>query len=88
MVVGQITYAPVRHEFQLREPHVVSLAVDGMDGPLATLVESAVDAITQSQFPVIVLYQLDEETLRKAPQLRMLKAVGVRDGALVLELGL
>jgi len=88
VVHGEITYDAVRHEFQFRDPRVASLVIDGVAGPFATLVESAVEAVTQSQFPVIVLYRLDEETLRQAPQLRMLKAVGVRNGALVLELGL
>jgi len=87
VVHGEIGYDPVRHEFQLRDPRVASLVLDGVAGPFTTLVESAVEAIIQSQFPVIVLYQLDEETMRQAPQLRMLKGVGVRDGALVLELG-
>jgi len=87
VVHGEVGYDPLRHEFQLRDPRVASLAIDGVAGPFATLVEAAVEAVTQSQFPVIVLYRLDEQTLREAPQLRMLKAVGVRDGALVLELG-
>ena len=88
VVDGEVAYDPVRHEFQLREPRVTSLAIDGMEGPFAAMIGSAVDAVTQDQFPVIVLYRLDEETLRQAPQLRMLKAIGVRDGALVLELGM
>jgi hypothetical protein len=88
VVDGEIAYDPVRHEFQLRQPRVSSLAIDGMEGPFGALIGSAVDALTQDQFPVIVLYRLDQETLRQVPQLRMLKAIGVRDGALVLELGL
>jgi len=88
VVHGEVTYDAVRHEFQFRDPRVASLAIDGVEEPFATLLENAVDAITQSQFPVIILYRLDEETLRKAPQLRMLKGVGVRNGALILELGL
>lgn len=87
VVDGEIAYDPVRHEFQLREPRVASLAIDGVDGPFAALVESAVEVLTQDQFPVIVLYRLDEAVLRDSPKLRMLKAVGVRDGALVLEMG-
>jgi hypothetical protein len=86
VVDGEIAYDPARHEFHLREPRVASLAIDGVEGPFAALIESAVDVLTQDQFPVILLYRLDEAVLRAAPKLRMLKAVGIRDGALVLEL--
>ncbi|MGD2064751.1 MAG: DUF1439 domain-containing protein, partial [Nitrospirota bacterium] len=86
VIDGEIAYDPTRHEFHLREPRVSSLAIDGMEGPFAALVESAVEVLMQDQLPVIVLYRLDEETLRQAPQLRMLKGVGVRNGALVLDL--
>jgi hypothetical protein len=88
VVDGEIAYDPTRHEFHLREPRVSSLTIDGVTEPFATLLDGAIDSITQSQFPVIVLYRLDKETLRRAPQLRMLRAVGVRNGALVLDLGL
>jgi hypothetical protein len=87
LVDGEIAYDPRRHEFHLREPRVSSLAIDGLEEPFATLLEGAIDAITQSQFPVIVLYRLDDAALQDSTKLRMLKAVGVRDGNLVVELG-
>lgn len=87
MVHGVLGYDAARRELQLRDPRLAGLTIDGVTEPFTGMITGMVDYLTQNQLPVIVVYRIDDETLKNAPQLKMLKSMEVRDGKVVVDLG-
>jgi hypothetical protein len=86
VVDGELSYDPARREFHLREPRVKSLTADGLPDAFAPLVADAVTRMARETMPVIVLYRLPDDPAL-AP-LRLLKSAAVKDGKVVIELGM
>lgn len=88
VVEGEVAYDPARGEFHLREPRVTHLVVEGLPDPYAGFVASTVSAIARQEAPLIVLFKVPADDLAGAATLRVLKSARVKDGKLVLELGM
>lgn len=86
VVDGDLAYDPAKREFHLREPRVQSLAAEGLPDAFAPMVADAVTQMARETMPVIVLYRLPDDPAL-AP-LRLLKSVAVKDGKVVIELGM
>jgi hypothetical protein len=86
LVDGDLSYDPARREFHLREPRVKYLTAEGLPDAFAPMVADAVTQMARETMPVIVLYRLPDDPAL-AP-LRLLKSAEVKDGKVLIELGM
>lgn len=87
LVDGEPEYDSRRREFHLRDPRVRDVVAEGLPAPYAEMASAAVAELVRQQFPVIVIYRIDQTMLDSSLSLRMLKSVRTEKGSLVLELG-
>lgn len=85
---GQLHYEPKTGEFFLRDPEVQRLYVAGVPEQYQSDIRMMVDSIAKQALSRIPIYTLKEDDPDQSLAKSFLKSVSVRNGKLILDLGL
>ena len=85
---GGIEYRPQRGEFFIVNPKVVSVELDDLKGKYEKSVRSVADQIVEQYLPEVAVYRLDQKDFKQKVAKLVLKSVKIRDGKLVVVVGL
>lgn len=84
----KLAYDPERSAFVLHDPKVERLELAGLDAKIADRVKDLANVLAVEQLPGIPVYTLKPTDGKRTAARLLLRSVTVRDGVLVLELGL
>ena len=85
---GDIEYRPQRGEFFIVNPKVISIEVDHLKGKYQNRVRSVADRIVEQYLSEVAVYRLDQKDFKQKVAKLVLKSVDVKDGKLVVVVGL
>ncbi len=85
---GEISYDAKKGELHFRNPALVSFSVEGLPTDFEKIVRDSVNMIASQHLPIIVVYRLDEDEQKMGFGLMKLKSVQVKNGKLIVEIGL
>lgn len=87
-VTGGLRYDAERYEFYLTEPKVERIDVEGIPESVAAKVEPAFQTLAQEALERAPIYKLRPTDIEKVTARTVLKRVAVKDGNLIVVLGL
>ncbi len=85
---GGIEYRPQRGEFFIVRPKVISIELDDLKGKYEKSVRSVADRIVEQYLSEVAVYRLDQKDFKQKVAKLVLKSVDIRDGKLVVVVGL
>jgi hypothetical protein len=83
----KLAYDPERTAFVLHDPKVERVQIDGLDPKVLDRVREIANGLAVEQLPGIPVYTLKPTDYKRTAARLLLRSVTVRDGVLVLELG-
>jgi hypothetical protein len=84
----KLAYDADRTAFVLHEPQLAKLQLDGLDAKVLDRVTGVANVLVTEQLPGIPVYTLKPTDVKRTAARMFLRSATVRDGVLVLELGL
>ncbi len=84
----KLAYDAERTAFVLHDPKLEKLQLAGLDAKVLERVKNVANVLVTEQLPGIPVYTLKPTDYKRTAARMLLKSVTVRDGVLVLELGL
>jgi hypothetical protein len=85
---GELEYHPETGRFTIARGRLVDLELEGMPKQQMKLFEEMAQAVVTKQLSSLTVYQLDQEDFKQSLAKLVLKSVQVRDGAIIVEVGL
>lgn len=85
-VDGELEYLPASGEFQLRNPKISDLMIEGLSPSTNVLLQGVISDALARTMPVMVIYKLDEREFRQSMAKQMLKSIRVEKGRIVAEM--
>ncbi len=85
---GELEYHPETGRFTIAKGRLVDLELQGMPKQQMKLFEEMAQAVVTKQLASLTVYQLDQEDFKQSLAKLVLKSVQVRDGAIIVEVGL
>ena len=88
MAEGGLEYRPQRGQFFIVNPKVIAVELDDVKGEYQQSVRSVVDRFVERYLSEVAVYRLDQKDFKQKVAKLVLKSVDIRDGKLVVVVGL